>query len=226
MMQGSKLLETIRTLPPGGGAAVVLRHAARFPIADPSEPTLAEITPAGAAAAESFGAQITGFDELRIFHSPVKRCAQTAENIARGAGRAGLRVNLVGAHATLGVDYIKDPVEVGRMNTLHGEKFVRLWFSGRVPEAAILPAVRIATAKVNFLAERLKEPGKRGRRLDLHVTHDWNVIILRELMLNVRHEEAGWLNYLDGVAISWQAGDLRAVYRDRTVVRPLPWRFD
>ena len=225
-MLGNELLETIRSLPSGGASAAILRHAARFPIADPSEPTLAEITPAGAAGAESFGARIAGFDEMRIFHSPVKRCAQTAEKIARGARAAGLAVDVVVAQPALGVDYILDLVEVGRLNALYGDTFVRLWFSGRIPEAAILPAARIACTQLFFLTERLQEPCQRGRRLDLHITHDWNVIILRELMLGVRHEETGWLTYLDGLAFSCQADGLRVVYRDRTRTQPLPWRFD
>ena len=116
-------------------------------------------------------------------------------------------------------------MEVGRLNALHGEPFVRLWFSGRIDEAYILPAARIATAKLAFLTERLRESCEKGRRLDLHITHDWNVIILRELMLGVRHEETGWPAFLDGLVFSWQTEGLRAVYRDRTLTRPLPWRF-
>ncbi len=204
----------------------MLRHTARFPITNPSKPTLAEITPAGAMAAEGFGGRIQGFAGVRIFHSPVKRCAQTAEHIARGARSAGLTAELVGPHPALGVDYIRDLVEVGRLNALHGESFVRLWFSGRISENLILPATRIAATTMAFLIERLEEPCVRGRRLDLHITHDWNVIILRELMLGVRHEEAGWLDFLDGLAFARGSDGLRAVYRDGTFTRPLPWKFE
>lgn len=224
-MLGNELLESIHSLPSGGAAAAVLRHAPRFPIADPSQPTLAEITPAGATAAEDFGARIRGFAGVRIFHSPVKRCAQTAEHIARGVRSAGLTAELAGPQPALGVDYIRDLVEVGRLNALHGESFVRLWFSGRISESLIFPAPRIATATLAFLTDRLEEPAG-SRRLDLHVTHDWNVIILRDLMLGVRHEEAGWLGFLDGLAFSRPPDGLRAVYHGHAVTRPLPWRFD
>ncbi len=224
-MLGNELLESIHSLPRSGASAAILRHAERFPITDPSEPTLAEITPSGAEAAEAFGRRIEGFDCLRLFHSPIKRCGQTAECIARGAQKMGMTIEMVGAQAPLGVDYIQDLVETGRLNQIHGEHFVRLWFTRQVSKEIILHANEIAAAKLAYITERLQEPSKAGRRLDLHVSHDWNVLILRELMLGVRHEDTGWLTYLDGVAFSLQTVGLQSVYRDRSITRALPWLF-
>ena len=91
-MHGLQLLETIRSLPTPAAAAVMLRHAERFPILVATDHTLVELTPNGAVAAEAFGARIDGFDCVRIFHSPVKRCRQTAESIARGVSSTGCPV--------------------------------------------------------------------------------------------------------------------------------------
>lgn len=224
-MHGSELLQTIQLLPTNAPAAAFLRHAKRFPITDASEPTLAEITPDGAAAAEAFGAGIRGFDRVRIFHSPVKRCRQTAECLARGVAAAGGSVSVEGPEDALGIDYIVDMKEAGRLTLKHGEHFVRLWFSGQIPATVVRAAEEIAARKLLHLTQRLQEPCAQGRRLDLHVSHDWNIIILRELLLGVCHEQVGWLDFLDGVAFAPEADGLRAVYRDCTVTRPLPWRF-
>lgn len=224
-MHGLELLATLRSLPADAPAAAFLRHAERFPIVDASDPTLAEITPAGAAAAEAFGRQIEGFGCIRVFHSPIKRCRQTAECIARGIATTGVAVEIAGADPTLGVDYILDLKEAGRLTVLHGNHFVRLWFSGQVEPTVIRAAAPIAARKLEFLTRRLQEPCSQGRRLDLHVSHDWNIIVLRELMLRVRHEEAGWLDFLDGVAFSPSDAGLRVAYRDHVVTRPLPWDF-
>lgn len=224
-MHGLKLLETIRSLPPHADAAVFLRHAERFPILEATDHTLAELTPQGIAAAEAFGARVHGFDRVRIFHSPVKRCRQTAEGIARGLESKGLPVEIAGPAEALGVDYILDPTETSRLATLHGDHFIRLWFSGQVESTVIRAPEQIATRKLVFLTQRLQEPCAQGRRLDLHVSHDWNILALRELLCGVRHEDAGWLNFLDGVAFSSAPSGLRAVYRDRAVTQPLPWRF-
>lgn len=225
-MYGHELLATIRSLPQDTDAAVFLRHAERFAIVDYADPTLAELTPSGIAAAEAFGALLQGFERVRIFHSPVKRCRQTAEGIARGAADRVRSVEVAGPEDALGVDYILDLQEAGRLTTLHGEGFVRRWFAGEVAPDVIRSAVGIAERKLEYLSQRLREPSAAGRRLDLHVSHDWNIIVLRELLLSVRHEEAGWLNFLDGVAFSVAADGLRAVYRERAVTRPLPWTFE
>ena len=224
-MHGNELLETIGSLASDGASAAILRHAARFPIVDPANPTLAEITPEGAAAAEAMGRRITGFDCLRLFHSPVKRCKQTAECVARGAQAAGLTIEYVGPEAALGVDYILDLAEAGRLSELHGEHFVRLWMEGQIAQNVIHATQLIAETKLTYLAGKLLEPSNGGRRLDLHVSHDWNVLVLRELMLGVRHEEAGWLTFLDGIGFSIREDRLDAVYRDHRRNQAMPWRF-
>ncbi len=215
-MQGHELLGTINSLR-AECVAAVLRHAARHPILDPRQPLAAELTAEGRQHAEEFGARITGFDRLRLFHSPVKRCQQTAECVAAGAARAGLAVEILGAQPELGVAYILDQVETGRMSGLHGEHFVRLWFTNQVPELLIRRAPDIIGNKLTYLLAKLQEPAT-GRRLDLHISHDWNILILRELLLGVRHEDAGWASFLDGVAFTIEATALRAFYRERGAV--------
>jgi broad specificity phosphatase PhoE len=218
-MQGHELLATLHSLAAHRTVAAVMRHAARHPIVDPREPLAAELTMEGKRDAEAFGGRITGFDRVRLFHSPVKRCQQTAESVAAGAARAGLAVELLGPQPDLGVAYILNQIETGRLSGVHGEHFVRLWFTGQVSVEFIERAPDIVRRKIAYVTARLGETdAAAGRRLDLHISHDWNVIILRELLLDVRHEEAGWASFLDGVAFTNEAAALRAFYRDWTAV--------
>lgn len=212
-MRGEELLTTLRVEAHAGGpVAAVMRHAARHPIADPRRPELAELTADGCAAAEAFGAELGNFSRVRLFHSPVKRCQQTAECIARGVAGIGGRAELVGAHPALGIDYIRDLAEAGRLTAIHGDHFVRLWFEGQVPPSVIDPAPTLAALKLDFVCSQLAAaaPGT----LDLHVSHDWNIIILREHLVGVRHEDAGWLTFLDGVAFRPSERGVRAIYRE------------
>jgi len=223
-MQGNEVLEMIEKMADGRTpSAVFIRHAQRHPITDPSDPTLAELTEEGMAHARAFGARISGFRHLRLFHSPVKRCEQTAVCIAQGAAEKGLKVELCGREATLGVDYILDLNEAGRLTLLHGEHFVRLWFGGEIDRGIIRPARDIAIEKLEKITQRLADPMEQGARLDIHVSHDWNVLILREFMLGVRHEDTGWLTFLDGMGFSRRNGELAAVYGQTSSHRPLPW---
>jgi broad specificity phosphatase PhoE len=224
-MEGVELLRTIHALPTDAPAAAFLRHAERHPIADVNDPAKAELTQRGWQAAEAFGAAIQGFAQVRLFHSPVKRCRQTAEAIAAGVTKRGGTVDLVGPENALGIDYILDLKEAGRLTLLHGDHFVRLWFAGEIAPPVIETAEKIAAYKLEHLTQRLQEPCAHGRRLDLHVSHDWNILVLRERLVGVRHEDAGWLNFLDGVAFAPVPGGLRTVYRNQAVTSPLPWQF-
>lgn len=224
-MHGLELLETLRALPAAAPAAVILRHAARFPITNQAEPHLAELTPQGIADAEAFGERIQGFDCIRLFHSPVKRCQQTAEAILRGAKKTGLSGEIAGPEDVLGAGYISDLKEAGRLAIQHGEDMVRRWLAGEIPTSVMSTAVELATEKLSYLLQRLREPCPQGRRLDLHVSHDWNILILRELICSIRHEDVGWLNFLDGVAFAPAGNELMVAYRDRVVTGALPWRF-
>lgn len=150
------MLGTIAGLTATSTVAAVMRHAARHPIANPAEPTLAEITADGAKAATGLGARLTGFDRLRLFHSPVKRCGQTAECIAQGAAQAGLAVELAGAREEIGIDYILDQTEAGRLTVLHGDHFVRLWVVRQIPAPVVRPPRTVATRQTDFVAARLR----------------------------------------------------------------------
>jgi hypothetical protein len=225
-MYGHELLTAIASLSADAPAAAIMRHAARYEIADSAHPTLAEITPEGAAAAEEMGRRLSGFERVRLFHSPVKRCRQTADCLARGIRDVGIMVvDHVGSEKTLGVDYILDLREAGRLSDLLGEHFVRLWMKKQISEAVVRAAKPIVEEKLAYLTSKLAEPSLNGRRLDLHVTHDWNILILRELLLDLRHEEMGWLAFLDGLAFAMHAGQLEVVYLDHRRRQPLPWRY-
>jgi broad specificity phosphatase PhoE len=223
-MLGQELLQSLQSVPAAQNAAAMLRHSERHPITDSAKPMNAELTENGIVEARAMGGRITGFAHLRLYHSPVKRCQQTAECVAEGASKAGLHVEFVGPSEDLGVYYIRDLAEAGRMHLGHGDDFIRLWFSGQVPESVVLEPAGIARRKLAHVSACLAEPAPRGRRLDLHFSHDWNIIVLRELLLGVRHEEAGWLNFLDGVAFSMPAPDtLTALWRETSRSRSLPW---
>jgi hypothetical protein len=224
-MYGLELLTAIASLPADASAAAIMRHAARYPIANSAQPTLAEITPEGAAAAEEMGRRLSGFERVRLFHSPVKRCQQTAACLARGLKGAGITIDHLGPEDALGVDYILDLKEAGRLSDLHGEHFVRLWMQQQIPESVVRAAKPIVEEKLAYLTTKLAEPSPGGRRLDLHVTHDWNILILRELLLDLRHEEMGWLAFLDGLAFAKNADQLEVVYRNHRRQQPLPWRL-
>jgi len=196
----------------GKPLAATLRHAERHPITDPAWPDLPELTATGRADAAAFGAALTGFERVRLFHSPVRRCQQTAECIAEGVRRIGGRAELIGACEPLGIGYTHDRLEFGRLFEAHGEtRFMRLWCDGVLPRTALDPAADCAEQIVDFIRSRLAEHAANARSLDLHVSHDINIMAVREVCLGLRHEEAGWLEFLDGVVFQPDEAGMRAL---------------
>jgi hypothetical protein len=96
-----------------------------------------------------------------------------------------------------------------------------MWIEGRIPETVVHTAQRLARVKLSYIAAKLAEPVAAGRRLDLHVTHDWNILVLRELSLGVRHEEQGWIPYLGGVAGTLSNNSLELVFRNYRQIHKL-----
>lgn len=212
-MRGEKLLATLRReARHGKPLAATLRHAERHPITDPAWPDLPELTTTGRADAEAFGAALEGFELVRLFHSPVVRCRQTAEGIAAGVQRAGGRVEMLGVHESLGIGYTRDRLEFGRLFEIHGDnRFMRLWCDGVLPEKVLAPASSCSTQIREFIHRRLGDHALNARVLDLHVSHDINIMAVREACLGLRHEEAGWLEFLDGVVFQSTADGVRAL---------------
>lgn len=223
-MHGSDITASLAKLPATRNAAALIRHAQRHPLGSSSDPTQALLTDAGKQAARELGARLSGFSHLRLFHSPVRRCQQTAECIAEGAQSTGMRVEVCGPRERLSFVCTLDmPAAVSLWNTI-GEEFVTRWLTGALPEHMMEAPIDTARLTLREVDVALKDQTPHGRRLDLHISHDWNIMVTRELLTGVRHEEAGWLGFLDGLSFSRCENStltVRAGNTERTCA--LPW---
>jgi len=201
------VLDLIDGLP--GSGALVIRHAQRQEMRGAEGYRTCGLTARGKEQASEFGRALAGrFPGYRIFHSPVKRCEQTALAISRELG-----VRRVQPEKMLGVSYIRVSVEEGFTEAdRHGDNFLREWFGGRVPPEIFMPLAEARDQQVSYLRSKLANSG--GKTLDIHVTHDWNINILREGIFGLRHEDIGWPDYLSGLAFHSRPEGLIAVLED------------
>lgn len=192
----------LAALPAKGRRALVLRHAERFPVVDLATHEEVLLTEDGHEAARRAGAELraaTEVDVLVVGHSPVERCAQTARGVAAGFAAAGGRVRVVGAVAHLASPFVVDKGRAYALVNGFGHRFIRAWFDGEVPEDCFHRRHRAAREQLDVVVEALR--GCRDDELAVFVTHDWNIALVREEFLGVKHEEFGWPGYLDGVAV-------------------------
>jgi broad specificity phosphatase PhoE len=203
---------------------LLMRHSAREYAAgrhDLANP----LTARGRALAREFGLRLPPELILRAYASPVARCEDTAELIHAGhleiGGRGSGGCRPVEA---LGVFYVLDQMRMYKAMSVAREglaTFVHSWMAGEVPEDIMMPAPLAARTLLAALVSRLRSRPAAAAAdaplLDLCVSHDLTLYLMREQLLGLSREHADVL-YLDGLAV-WEAdGELFAATHDREPV--------
>ena len=196
---------------------LLMRHSAREYAAgrhDLANP----LTDRGRALAREFGLRLPAELVLRAYASPVARCEDTAELIHAGhleiggGGSGGCR-----PMEALGVFYVLDQMRMFKAMSVAREglsTFVRNWMDGAVPEDIMMPAPLAARTLLAALVSRLRgRPAADLPLLDLCVSHDLTLYLMREQLLGLHREQADVL-YLDGLALWESGGELLAATHD------------
>ncbi|HOX43333.1 MAG TPA: histidine phosphatase family protein [Myxococcota bacterium] len=214
--------DMISGLPTDRPLALLLRHAERASIDTIEDSYRALLTPAGMTAARLLGGRLAHLRPIRLAHSPVGRCRQTAACLAEGIQAAGGEATLLGERTELGGPYMLDfRAAMAAVLDEGGGRFVRAWFDGRPPaDGLVRPFREAARGQLEALLASLREPGARG--VWLGISHDWNLLLLREGYLGLRHEAAGWPDYLEGLAAWLDDGRLVLCRGERLVRLALP----
>jgi broad specificity phosphatase PhoE len=185
-----RLLEQSKNLNKKAPATLIIRHSERNKIEKASEMEHAGLTGRGRDAAYNFGQILPLNWEIRLFHSPVNRCRDTATRIHEGAVSAGVKSEIAGG-----------------LNILWGanadkEKWTQLmlrdwpqsyshWMSGRYSPSIVEPSIDYAKR----LAEEFDKNSVLDR-LTIYVAHDTQILTLLFHWFGVspRMEYASFLN--------------------------------
>lgn len=182
----TKLLIDLRMIPHDRPVALLMRHAARFPILDPALTFEIGLTEEGLRTAEELGSLLTDwFQPGRFRSAPVGRCLDTAAAIARGAAWD--------VHV-LPDDRISHPFMAPAFDIMT---------QAQVNE--VLPVQVRAALELLLRAPELA-PLEQAPRLDVMVTHD---TVLGTLVSALMHEpvnQNNWPGYLEGIFI-WEDGE-------------------
>jgi broad specificity phosphatase PhoE len=196
-MLGARLLEALAQVPASQGVVAVLRHSARDDITDVRDAPFVPLNAYGLEAARALGAALPKGRRLILRHSPIPRCQQTAEEILAGYGSGELQ----GADEGLGIPYVLDLDRLAGLAGHMGQReFAGKWFADELDPGVVQPAEEAARALATLASDRLRaaQPGE----LHLLVSHDWNVLLLRERLMGIAHGDVGWLDFLDGVVFA------------------------
>ncbi len=191
------VLDDIRNFPPDKKAILIIRHAERYTIDEIENVHLPLLTEKGKRDSFQFGRDLSKIGEVRLFHSPVMRCQETAVEISRGLNESGNEAAVAGHALELGGPFIAgDWKDIAAEIKRHGyREFVRMWFDGKVSEKTIMPLGRSAILTTEFFLRQYND----SDTFIINVTHDWNLMILREHYFGLRHEDLGLPDFLDGM---------------------------
>lgn len=179
--------------------SVVVRHAERHEVRSIGDSLEVGLTEKGREDSHRFGEAIRGSRTVRMFHSPAVRCRETAAGIAEGLRSNGHEVISIEESPLLCAPYLKDTCVLRDADRL-GHEFMRAWFEGRFDPRWLLPTPEAADMVLSQVIDGLAT--SPDDRLDIHVSHDWEVVLLREELLDIRYENAGWVGYLTGLAFT------------------------
>lgn len=210
---------SINSIPGTGPLALIIRHAERHPIDSMSNPFAAMLTEKGANDAFAYGERLSLPGTVRLYHSPVARCRETAYNIGRGLSEKTGQDIPVESIMDLGGPYIRgDWNQVSKLiDKIGHDEFIRQWFDGNLPHDMLMPLEDTALNQLGILAGQLTCSSDSF----INVTHDWNILAIREWVFKIRHEEEGWPDFLDGIAARIIDSSLHLCYHGRLAEIPL-----
>jgi broad specificity phosphatase PhoE len=162
---------------------VLMRHSARE-FAPDRHDLENPLTEEGRALALELGARLPKHLLLRAYASPPERCMETAALVLEGHRREGGPGTRHRPLEALGVFYALDQMKMWKsMNAAGGlVPFLAAWVRGEVPADAMIPADLAARLVLRVLREKLRQP-VAGQQLDLCVSHDMTLYLLREVLL-------------------------------------------
>jgi hypothetical protein len=181
--------------------SLLIRHAPRYAI--PSGRIGHHdipLTEKGRQMAHEFGQALPIDAMVRLFHSPIPRCEETAVYIRRGViSNEGL-VILMGKRDFLDTIGI---VDLKRMVTIleqHGRyHLVRQWLDGKIENTIMRNPHHVVQRTLKEIIASKRDKSPLQKTIDIHITHDLNVLAAREILLGVKLENGEWSKYLDGL---------------------------
>ena len=203
MMPGENTLKLVNDLFNQGTEHIILlmRHSARE--YEPGRHDLLNpLTEEGRMLAKDLGRKLPKSVIIRGYTSPAERCVDTAEQIMAGHTENGGQVMRNRIVEALGVFYVLDQMKMFMAMQAAGGLvgFQRQWFSGEVPPDILMPADLSANLIAGLAKEKLKEKLSEPR-VDLMVSHDFTLYLLKHQLLGQDSERYPNVIYLDGIAI-------------------------
>jgi len=202
-----KSCSSLASIPHFEKMILLVRHAERSEITDNRTQAFAMLTEKGRTDSKIYG-RVLGkkYGQLSIWHSPITRCRDTAECMVHGMVETNREVKTAGPLAWLGGDFFNtDPCWINLEVAGGEDHFYHQWTTGCYSANRILSMKDAADYE---LEKAIAQMEKSDSPVIIDVTHDWNILVLREAYLSLHYTEVGLPGFLDSLAILQQEGEI------------------
>ncbi|TXT67544.1 MAG: hypothetical protein BAJALOKI1v1_70035 [Promethearchaeota archaeon] len=205
-----QLLKGIKQFPQDSKLIMVIRHSHRYDSNSIRDHPKDLLTPVGHQYAKLFGESLPKDRPIRVYHSIIERCKQTADNIINGYIHSPLSAELMGTLDVLydiGItqeDFYREAAKYPL------DKLVYRWVAGLYPQEMIPPLQEYAMKAARRIWNVLESAPERC--IDIHVTHDLILSVLRLGWFGLPFQE--WPSYLSGILFSLQKKEKKILLYD------------
>ncbi|MHA1271806.1 MAG: histidine phosphatase family protein [Promethearchaeota archaeon] len=217
--QARDLIEGLKKFPENAKIVLILRHSHRKTSVDPHKLSSLKLTPQGHEIAKIFGKNLPKNRKVRLFHSIVERCKETAEGILEGFKEIGGKGEIVGTLQAL-YDIGEDSIFIIQKAIEHsGDGFLAKWASGKFSRDKIKPLdeySQYSAIEIWGLCENAPEGC-----LDIHVSHDLSIMGFRLGWFGLENKDY-WVSFLGGFAFSIYNDKIKLWDRGRMLELDIP----
>ena len=195
------IIENLTKFPEGSKIILILRHSHRNEPAPLENVNKLRLTPQGHAIAKKFGESLPKDRSIRISHSIIWRCEETAVNIHNGFKNIGGNSELNGILTPLFDIGTKSRSFTDKIKNNHFRDVLFRWAAGFYPSEDWTPFTTYCQETAHLIWNNIKNLPNNS--IDIYVTHDWHTMSLRFGWFGLPPDEK-WVKFLGGFAFTFE----------------------
>ena len=194
--QARQMLSAIQNFPKDSKIILVVRHSHVKP--KKLKDLDYKLTSIGREIARIFGEKLPTDRPIRLFHSSVNRCQETAEKILAGFKGIGGKGELIGEFNPLFDIGVTPEFMLKEITHYNPFNFFYRWMAGLYPPDKITPLQEYCQNAAHLIWNKLESAPERG--IDIHISHDLHVLALRFGWFGFPLRNK-WMSYIGGIAL-------------------------
>lgn len=218
--QARQIINGLKKFPEDSKIILILRHSQRDEPQNYEGLLKLRLTEEGHAIARKFGEELPKDRSVRLFHSIVWRCQETAEDILSGFESVGGKVKLKGAFTPLFNLETSRDFFPNQLKKFSAYEFFFRWVAGLYSSNFIITLPKFSQKAGELIWREYKRAPDRN--IDIHVTHDFLAIAMRLGWFGIPPSKK-WISYLGGFALTFIEDKILLLNSDKLISVDSPY---